>query len=285
MNCAWKELLSILPPRWRREVDSLGSETAQNIRLRVHAPPELCCGDRNHWLSDTVSRDDVNFVINTASRYSPWAAASIGKGYLTAPGGHRIGICGEAVIKNGELTTIREISSLCIRVARDISGVSGDLESRSGSILILGAPGWGKTTLLRDLIRQKGKQGMHVCVVDEREELFPSGIPRENTLDVLLGCKKSDGIQMALRTMEPQVIAMDEITALEDCEALRQGAWCGVTLLATAHAASLSDYLHREVYAPLVRQNLFENIVVLHSDKSWSLERSKGWTTNGSARY
>ena len=284
MNCAWKELLSILPPRWRKEVDSLGSETAQNFRLRVHAPPELCCADKSHWLSDTVTREDVNFVINTASRYSPWAAASMAKGYLTSPGGHRIGICGEAVIKNGELSTIREISSLCIRVARDIPGVSGNLESISGSILILGAPGWGKTTLLRDLIRQKARQGSHVCVVDEREELFPSGIPRENTMDVLLGCKKSDGIQMALRTMEPQIIAMDEITAQEDCQALQQGAWCGVTLLATAHASSLSDFFHRDIYAPLVRNNLFEKIVVLRSDKSWNLERSKGWTTNGLAR-
>lgn len=285
MNCAWNELLSILPSRWRKEVDKLGSGTAQNIRLRVHAPPELCCGGQDYWLQDTVSREDINFVINTASRYSPWAAASIAKGYLTAPGGHRIGICGQAVIKNGEMSTVREISSLCIRVARDIPDVSGTLVSNSGSVLILGAPGWGKTTLLRDLVRQKARQGIHVCVVDEREELFPSGIPRENTMDVLLGTKKADGIEMALRTMEPRIIAMDEVTSSEDCQALQQGAWCGVTLLATAHASSLSDFLHRDIYAPLVRQNLFENIVILRSDKSWIMERSKGWTTNGSVRY
>ena len=285
MNCAWKELLAILPPRWRGEMDRLGRENAQNIRLRIHAPPELCCADKTHWLRDTVSREDLNYIINTASRYSPWASTSVSSGYLTAQGGHRIGICGEAVIKNGVFSTFREVSSLCIRVARDIPCVSKDLKKLNGSILILGAPGWGKTTLLRDLIRQKAKDGIHICVVDQREELFPTGIPRENTLDVLLGCEKAKGIEMALRTMEPQIIAMDEITAEEDCKALLTGAWCGVRLIATAHAASLTDYLHREVYSPLVKQNIFEHIIVLRSDKSWSLERSKGWTTNGSVRY
>ena len=285
MKCAWKELLAILPPRWRDAVDRLGVETAQNIRLRINAPPELCCRDGSHWLPDNVSREDLDFVVNTASRYSPWAAASMAKGYITAPGGHRIGLCGEAVIKNRELSTLRNISSLCIRVARDIPGVSEKLESLSGSILILGAPGWGKTTLLRDLIRQKSCQGLHVSVVDEREELFPAGLPRENRVDVLLGCEKAQGIEMLLRTMEPRLIAMDEITAEKDCQALMQAAWCGVTLIATAHASSLSDYLHRDIYSPLVRQNIFSHIVILRSDKSWYLERSKGWTTNGSARY
>lgn len=188
-------------------------------------------------------------------------------------------------MKNGEFSSFREISSLCVRVARDIPGVSGDLKTLSGSILILGAPGWGKTTLLRDLIRQKAKDGSHICVVDQRQELYPAGIPRENTVDVLQGCEKAQGIEMALRTMEPRIIAMDEITAEEDCRALLQGAWCGVSLIATAHAANLTDYLHREIYTPLVKQNIFEHIIVLHSDKSWTLERSKGWTTNGSARY
>jgi stage III sporulation protein AA len=90
---------------------------------------------------------------------------------------------------------------------------------------------------------------------------------------------------MLLKVMEPEIIAMDEITAQEDCLALRQAAWCGVSLLATAHASSLEDFLHREVYAPLVKLNLFENIVILRKDKSWYLERSKGWTTSGSVRY
>lgn len=285
MTCAWNELLCILPPRFRGQVDKLGRDTGQNLRLRLGEAPELCRADGDCWLEGAVTREDLNFTINTASRYSPWAAASTAKGYITAPGGHRIGLCGEAVIKNHELSTLREISSLCIRIARDIPGAAEKLGSISGSILILGAPGWGKTTLLRDLIRQKSRQGLHISVVDEREELFPAGLPRESRADVLLGCEKALGIEMLLRTMEPQVIAMDEITAEKDCQALIQAAWCGVTLIATAHASSLADYLHRDVYSPLVRQNIFSHIVILRSDKSWYLERSKGWTTDGSARY
>ena len=101
MMCAWKELLSILPPRLRREVDSLGKESAQELRLRINAPPELVLGGKEIWLRENVTEEDLNFIINTASRYSPWAAATMGQGYLTAPGGHRIGLCGEAVCRNG----------------------------------------------------------------------------------------------------------------------------------------------------------------------------------------
>jgi stage III sporulation protein AA len=285
MMCAWNEFLSILPQKLRTLVDRQGREVGQNLRLRLGEMAELCCGNSTQWLEYVISQDDLNFVVNTASRYSPWAAVSMAKGYLTAPGGHRIGICGEAVIKNGVFSGVREISSLCIRIARDYSGISGNLSALPGSTLILGAPGWGKTTLLRDLIRQKSAQGAHISVLDEREELFPNGISHGSRTEVLRGCPKPQGIEMLLRTMEPQVIAMDEITAEEDCRALRQAAWCGVSLLATAHASSLQDYLHRQVYTPLVQENLFDNIVILRKDKTWHLERSKGWTSNGSVRY
>lgn len=284
MICAWKELLSVLPLWMRREVDDC-SETAQDIRLRLGAPPEVVCCENSNWLRGSVTSEDLNFVINAASRYSPWAAATISQGYLTAPGGHRIGICGEAVMKEGRMTGIRNVSSLCIRVARDFPGLAEGLLNLIGSILILGAPGWGKTTLLRDLIRQKSNAGHHISVVDERGELFPTGFSMGDRTEVLTGCPKTQGIEALLRTMGPQIIAVDEITAIQDCEALRQAAWCGVNLLATAHASSLSDYLHREVYAPLVKQNLFDNIIILHADRQWHLERSKLWTTNGSVRY
>lgn len=285
MRCAWNELLSVVPTGMRSEVDKLGKDTAQNLRLRLNAPPELNCGAQTHWLDTMVTREDLNFCVNVASRYSPWAATTISRGYITARGGHRIGICGEAVIKNGEVTGLRELSSVCIRIARDYPGVSRDLSTHTGSTLILGAPGWGKTTLLRDLIRQISAAGTHVCVLDEREELFPPGLPRERGTDVLSGCTKPQGADMLLKVMEPEIIAMDEITSEGDCDALIRAAWCGVRLMATAHAASLEDFLHREVYTPLVKLNIFDNIVILRKDKSWYLERSKGWTTSGLVRY
>ena len=285
MTCAWNELLAIVPPRIRDEVDRLGKSDGQNLRLRMGSPPELNCGSGTHWLSREVTPDDLNFCVNAASRYSPWSASTVSRGYITAKGGHRVGVCGEAVIKNMELCGLRNVTSVCIRIARDFPGLSGDLSQRSGSILILGAPGWGKTTLLRDLIRQKSNQGSHVCVVDEREELFPQGLCRGSRTEVLSGCPKVAGVEMLLRTMEPEILAMDEITAPGDCRALEQAAWCGVTLYATAHASGLSDFLHREIYSPLVKQNLFDNIVILRSDRSWHVERSSGWITNGSARH
>lgn len=285
MICAWKELLGVIPQRLRQEVDRLGREEARELRLRLGSAPELVLDGKRRMLSDTVTREDLNYCVNTASRYSPWAAATMARGYLTAPGGHRMGICGQAVIRAGEMTGMRELSSVCIRIARDFPGIAGDLAELTDSMLILGAPGWGKTTLLRDLIRLKARKGFQIAVVDEREELFPSGLGEKGALDVLTGCPKPLGVDQLLRTMGPEIIAMDEITAREDCEALQTAAWCGVTLLATAHAASLRDFLNRPVYEPLVRKNLFEHLVILHPDKSWHLERSGAWTANGSVRY
>ena len=192
MMCAWKQLLSVLPPRLRPEVDRLGKNALQELRLRLGMPPELVLSGESRWLGCCVSREDLNYCINAASRYSPWAAATTAQGYLTAPGGHRIGLCGEVVCKDGIVTGIREISSLCIRVARDFPGIAKRAADAPGSILILGAPGWGKTTLLRDLIRQIGEKQC-VSVVDERGELFPEGLERGKKTDILTGCPKSAG--------------------------------------------------------------------------------------------
>jgi stage III sporulation protein AA len=111
--------------------------------------------------------------------------------------------------------------------------------------------------------------------VDERGEIFPVGDIFEPGLrtDVLTGCSKAQGVQMALRTMGPTCIAMDEITATEDCQALLRAAWCGVELLATAHASDVIDLRRRPVYRPLVQSGLFSQVIVLNRDKSWHMER------------
>ena len=272
MMCGWKELLSVLPIWLRQEVDSLGQEGMQELRLRLNSPPELVTGKENRYLEKPVTRDDLNFCINAASRYSPWTAASMAQGYLTAPGGHRIGICGEGVCKDGIVTGIREVTSVCIRVARDFPGIGRVIRDLTGSVLILGAPGWGKTTLLRDMARQIAETES-ISVVDERRELFPEGMARGRRMDVLTGCPKPSGIDMVLRTMGPGWIAVDEITARDDCEALIQAANCGVRLLATAHAGSSRDYRSRRIYAPLIEQHIFDTLVILRPDKSYTVER------------
>jgi len=217
--------------------------------------------------------DDLNFCINTASRYSPWAAQSVAQGYITAPGGHRIGLCGSVISQVGTVTGIRTVRSICIRIARDFPGIARKYAGYNGSILIIGPPGSGKTTLLRDLIRQLSLRET-VAVVDERCELFPDGcFTQGKSLDVLSGCPKSAGITMLLRAMGPETIAVDEITAAEDCNALMQAGWCGVRLIATAHASNISDLRSRPLYKALVNVNLFEHVLVMHRDKTLHEER------------
>lgn len=280
MRCAWKELLDILPKWLAPEVDALGKDAMQELRLRLDAPPELVAGNSIQRLRQKVSQSDLAYCVNAASRYSPWAAATIAHGYLTASGGHRIGLCGEAVLKDGEITGIREITSLCIRVARDFPGIGGMAACLQGSMLILGAPGWGKTTLLRDIARQiSGKST--VAVVDERGEIFPSGFIRGPRMDVLTGAPKAGGVEMVLRTMGPEWIAVDEITAEEDCRALLQAQGCGVRLLATAHAGSLEEFGIRPVYKALLDNHVFDYLLILRSDKSYRTERIHTWNSDG----
>ncbi len=272
MNCAWKELLAVLPLRMRGEVDRLGRESLQEIRFRLNGPVELVCATGSKWLTACATEEDLKFTVNMASRYSPWSAQSAANGYITAPGGHRIGLAGDCVVQNGSVTGVRTVSSLCVRVARDFDGISGSAGDIPGNILILGPPGSGKTTLLRDMLRHIADKTC-VCVVDERAELFPHGFIRGKRMDVLTGCNKAHGIDMGLRAMGPSCIAVDEITAQSDCDSLMQAGWCGVRLLATAHAANVRDLQQRPVYKPLWECALFETAVILRRDKSWYTER------------
>ena len=275
MRCAWKGFLSILPQNLRPGIDGFEKTGLRELRLRLNQSPELVFPGESKWLTTTVTREDLRQCINNASRYSPWNAATTGQGYLTAPGGHRIGICGEAVMKDGIMTGFREVTSLCIRIAGDFPGIAGKAACLAGSILILGAPGWGKTTLLRDLIRQLSDNGTHIAVVDERGELFPEAacFPRGRATDVLTGCTKRQGIETLLRTMGPACIAVDEITAPEDCQALIHAAFCGVRLLATAHAAEIRDLNRRTVYKPLLDARIFSTALVLSPNQSYKVER------------
>ena len=276
MMCEWDKLLAILPPQIRTDVDRLGKKDLQELRIRKDRNVQLVTASGNLQLNAIGTEDMLQFVINTASRYSPWAAASIASGYLTAPGGHRIGICGEAVIRDGEMTGIRNPTSVCIRVARDFPGIAEKAVKLKGNLLLVGPPGSGKTTLLRDLIRQLSDCGSgSVVVVDERGELFPVGteFAMGAKTDVLTGCCKPKGIEMVLKTMGPAVIAVDEITSEADCDALEQALWCGVRILATAHAADRQDLMGRRIYRTLVRSGHFDTMLILQRDKSWATER------------
>lgn len=272
--CDWKALLSVLPVQLRREVDTMGKDSLRELRLRINSPPELILDGYSRWLVEIVRQEDLDYVLNAASKYSPWCGATACEGYITAPGGHRIGICGDVIYRNGRMDGIRKISSLCIRVARDIRGIADKKLAFRGSTLILGQPGSGKTTLLRELIRIASEKEI-VSVVDERCELFPQDFLRGKRMDVLSGCPKAIGMDIVLRSMGPDSIAVDEITAEADCQALLHAANCGVRLFATAHAGSRQDLINRSIYRPLLQNQIFDTLIVLQKDKTYSVERMK----------
>lgn len=278
MICQWQELLHIFPVWLRHQMDKYGSGEVNEIRLRLHSPPEIVMPKGSVCLSRTVTLEDIIFCLNSATKYSPWTASSITDGFVTSPGGHRIGLCGECVYDGGKLKNISMMTSLCIRVAKDYPGLTDGLQHINGSVLIIGKPGSGKTTFLRDLIRNlSNNYDEKITVLDERRELFPlvSGkfaFERGVHTDVLSGCRKSIGMEMAIRTMSPDTIAFDEITGQEDCMALTNAAWCGVRILATAHAGNRRDLYARKIYQPLIQDKIFQTLIVLQPDKSWRKE-------------
>lgn len=208
----------------------------------------------------------------TASSYHA-AADSLRQGFLPAPGGCRIGVCGMAAMEHGEIVTMREVSSLAIRVARDHPGIALpilDRLCREGfrNTLLLSPPGVGKTTLLRDLIRGLSCRGYRVSVADERGEIagMSGGMPGFSLgprTDVLTGMPKAQAATLLLRAMTPQVIALDEISAPADIRAAEQIADCGTALLATMHAAAYGEAAARPLFAPLAARRLFPRVVVI----------------------
>ena len=279
MNCAWQAYLKLLPQWIKDEVDIRGKDNLQELRFRLERPVEMITKDGIKWIKRTITDSDLSVIVNAASSYSPWAAETVRCGYITAPGGHRVGICGEVAVVNGEIRSVRKLTSVSVRVARDFPGIALSCAGLEGSTLIIGSPGTGKTTLLRDLIRQISMADQRcVAVVDEREEIFPQEkgsfafFPGVCT-DVLSGCGKKAGIEMVLRSMNPQVIAVDEITTEADCEALLYAGWCGVSLLATAHASNRQELFSRLAYKPLLEHGLFQNLLILENDQSWHWER------------
>lgn len=272
MMCDWDSLLAVLPPKLKSSLQGNRRKGLQELRLRLGNKPEFNYGNDLEYDDHIVTREDIHYIVNAASRYSPWQAETISKGYLSVRGGHRIGLCGEVICSGSVVKGIRDPDSLCIRIAWDVPGIGKPYMTLKGSVLILGAPGWGKTTLLRDLSRQIA-QTENTVVLDERGELFPEGCTRGKRMDVLRMCPKPEGIELAIRTLGPQTIALDEITGEEDSKTILHGANCGVRFLATAHGASREDLHNRRSYRILVDEGIFQNILLLHKDKTCTWER------------
>ena len=271
------------PPTLRNLLHALpASQKATAEELRLRAGSGLRVVDetgREQLVPDTqwVTQRELQDVIEIATHASFHNAMEpLCRGYLPLPGGNRLGVAGSALSQGGRIRQFRSLSSLAIRIAHDIPGVAepvAKLLNEQGltqaSCLILAPPGMGKTTLLRDLIRIYSDQWhLRVGVADERGEIaaLHKGVPQfylGATVDVIEGCGKSEAGILLLRSMNPQVIAMDEVTSPEDVAALSVIAHCGTAVLATAPGQSVAELCRRPLYQTLLEQRLFQAVVTI----------------------
>ena len=243
---------ALLPGALRRAAEALdpdGRAACEELRLRCGRTPTALIAGREYALkAGPVTEQDLRRVLEAASGASLHAAGEqLRRGFLAAPGGVRVGVCGTAVAGAAGMDGIREISSLALRVPRAVPGCADsvwDALTAGGfsSTLIISPPGGGKTTLLRELTRRLSMEGLRVAVADERGEIAAAwgGEPAFDVgpcTDVLTGADKTDAVGLLLRAMDPQVIAVDEIASPREGAALLEAAAGGVTVLATAHGA------------------------------------------------
>ncbi len=243
---------------------------AEEIRLRLGERPTVQLSGEERELPGgaAVTKRDLLRLLELATGASPYAAEeAVRQGYVCAPGGVRVGLCGQVRPGSGGAWALSGLSSAAVRIPREIMGCAGALcDAPFVSTLILSPPGGGKTTLLRDMVRLLSDRGMRVGLCDERGEVAAltaegPGFDVGRHTDVLSSLPKARAAMQLIRTMAPQIVAMDEISASEDREACRAAFGCGVRLLATAHGESREELLKRPGWEELLRQGLFSRLI------------------------
>lgn len=287
----FEEIKNMLPQRLKAALfetypaaDRLEYDRLQEIRLRAEKPLIILYDGRERvFESLIVSVFEVRQCLQYISEYSLYAhQEDIRQGFITVAGGHRVGLAGQVLLDHQTVTGQKYIASINIRVAHQLTGCADSVmpfvwkEGRLAHTLIISPPACGKTTLLRDIIRQLsyGLAGppQKVGVVDERSELAAchEGIPQNDVgprTDVLDCATKADGMMMLIRSMSPEVIAVDEIGSQADAEAVEYLMNCGCTVFATAHGISLNQVLKRPFIGRLFGEYGFERAILL-SNKS-----------------
>ncbi|MGF7056997.1 stage III sporulation protein AA [Brassicibacter mesophilus] len=271
----------------------------EEIRLRTEKPLMVCMEGLDFYVTHNseiseknidsyiVSKDNIVKTFQILCNYSIYSIEEeLRNGFITIKGGHRVGIAGKAVYGKGGLETIKDISSLNLRIARQKIGVSDKLFKhiikKPNTIyhtLIVSPPQCGKTTMLRDLIRNISDgvprysfRGIKVGIVDERSELggLYRGSPQNNVgvrTDILDGCQKYDGIIILLRSMSPNVIATDELGGSQDIKAIHEAIKAGVKIIATVHGEDINDICSKPNLREIVKENIFERIIILDNSQ------------------
>ena len=283
---ALSQARELLPAEIGQALERETNCNAEEIRLRVGMPPTVLIAGREKRLSETgFTQAQLMQVLEKATGASLHSCtASLSRGYISYRG-LRIGVCGQAVCSDGELTGFRSYSSAAIRIPHQCRGICNTavrqiISDGVKSTLIAAAPGVGKTTALREIVRCISEKRVRVAVADERNELSAyNGSSYQFDLgpctDVMVDVPKAQALMMLLRGMNPQVAAMDEITQPEDIKAIVDIAGCGVAVIATAHGSSLEDMLHRPLYRELISAEIFEKlltITVRDGSRSYRLE-------------
>lgn len=231
-----------------------------------------------------VTMQDIAEMLSYISNYSLYAyKEELKQGYITIEGGHRVGLAGGAVMENGKMTGLHHISFLNIRIAHERYGCAEKLLPyiRHGNsihnTLFLSEPGAGKTTLLRDCIRMlsegtKENPGLKVCVVDERSEIAAChlGVPQNDLgprTDVLDGCSKPEGMQLLLRSMSPQILAVDELGGEGDFWAVEQAVYSGSRVLGTIHAGDIRDLAEKPYLHRWAKKEIFKRYILIERER------------------
>ncbi|MBE6991884.1 MAG: stage III sporulation protein AB [Ruminococcaceae bacterium] len=287
MDNRYMRLIRYLPEKLKRAALAAYAPQLEELRLRSGRPLTAVYAGSEQPLDVMVAAEDISYLASAAAHGSVYAAVdSLKNGYITVDGGNRIGFCGTAVLKNGEVTNLRNLSSANMRLAREIKTAAENIErnynDRFESTLIIAPPGMGKTTLLRDLVRRISDKGIRTALVDERGEIaaMENGVPGFDTgmsTDVITGCPKAQGMLMMLRAMNPEVIAVDEITAPEDVAAVETCRNCAVGIIATVHGQNMADIEARPLFKKLLDTGTFGLVgTISGKDRRVRVERRYG---------
>lgn len=276
----WYETIAFLthclPKAAARPLNALPEGSLREIRVRAGQSIRLSTRHGETICPCEPTPQQVAQMAEALCEHALYARAEEQRsGFVTLRGGHRMGLCGRVICQGQSIRALRDISSFCIRIAGQwrgaADGLIGQLTDENGfcrSTLIVGLPGMGKTTLLRDSLRRLSEAGRRVCVVDERSEIAAmcDGLPQLEVgpcTDVLDGCGKEAGLRWLLRSLSPEVLVTDELSDTLDAQAALEAIRSGVSMLATVHGRDLDSVCGRNTLYPLIRDRAFERYAVL----------------------